>query len=162
MAKVRFCRALLHFIRGAASRCLRCGLPLVLRRDIKSMQALAAKIHSFRPHSLRVLRSLGKCARRILEVRSPKSAVFGGGILHLPGCSVTLPALYCILLCKYCKEISQTNGKVTSRRVRGGAPRAPGVALYSNSAAGSRHSCIVVHFTCPLCERASSSHCGHI
>ena len=25
------------------------------------------------------------------KVRSPKSAVFGGGILHLPGCSVTLP-----------------------------------------------------------------------
>ena len=117
-------------------------------------------------------------------------------------------ALYYTLLCKYCKEISWTNGKVTSRRVRGGAPRAPGAAarcprfitlycvsiakrlsentnmllqglirggaprapgaaLYSNSAAGSHHarrarSCIVVHFTCPLCGRASVLHCGHI
>ena len=37
-------------------------------------------------------------------------------------------ALYYTLLWKYCEEISRTNGKATSRRVRGGAPRAPGAA----------------------------------
>ena len=34
--------------------------------------ALPAKIHSFRPHSLALLRSFGKCARRILEVTLAK------------------------------------------------------------------------------------------
>ena len=55
-------------------------------RSAKSRIALgrAAKIHSFRPHSLHKFRSLGKCARRILEVTLGKSAI--------------LPALYYTLI----------------------------------------------------------------
>ena len=40
-----------------------------------SLLALPAKIHSFRPHSLALLRSFGKCARRILEVTLGKSVI---------------------------------------------------------------------------------------
>ena len=42
--------------------------------------ALPAKIHSFRPHSRALLRSFGKCARRILEVTASKISIFNAFI----------------------------------------------------------------------------------
>ena len=120
--------------------------------------------HSFRPHSLRALRSFGKCARRILEVRSPKSAVFGGGKSNFQlGCNVTLPprapgaAPRCprfIALCRVsiAKRLAEKTNKLLQGLIRGGAPRAP-----SRHARRAR-SCIVVHFTCPLvAERFKST-----
>ena len=63
------------------NRLLEPRFSLFLRNTLSRITlGLAAKIHSFRPHSLRALRSLGKCARRILEVRSSKSAILDGGI----------------------------------------------------------------------------------
>ena len=47
--------------------------------------------HAFRPHSLILFRSFGKCARRILEVTLAKTR-FCFALLHFFGCSVTLPA----------------------------------------------------------------------
>ncbi len=58
------------------------------------------------------------------KVRSSKSAILDGGILHLPGNSVTLLALYYTLPCKYCEEISRKDEQVTSRLDQGwSAPR---------------------------------------
>ena len=56
----------------------------------------------------------------LLKVRSPKSAVFGGGILHFIGVQRHAARA---LLRKYCEEISRKNEQVTSRHIKGAASR---------------------------------------
>ena len=73
---------------GAASRCLRCGFPLVLRQDIRKRASVSRKTSP--------LSAAARAARKAValpKVCSPKSVVFGGKILHLSGCSVMLPLL---------------------------------------------------------------------
>ena len=81
------------------------------------------------------------------------------------GKSAILPrsiTLYCVSLAKSSAENTE---KLLQGTIGGGAPRAPSAALYSNSAAGSRHVCdaplcgsMSKHFTCSfVAERFKST-----
>ena len=166
MAKVRFCRALLHFNQGAASRCLRCGFPLVLRQDIRKRASVSRKTSP--------LSAAAGAARK--AVAMPKDTLGKSAILPrfyhtVFGCSVThcrsrkarfsVAGYYtypgAALCCRFCrafitlyrvsiaKRLAENTNKLLQGLIRGGAPRAP-VTL----------SALLSHFI--LCSHSTATH----